>query len=88
MLKVVFPPSNSPYCQVFTGLSIPSVTDFYIGGYPGSDYDDITDTAFFTGCIKDGIMGPDNIDVSETAEGVTRRNVGSECTRKVNNSKI
>ena len=72
--------------QVFTGLAIPSVTDFYIGGYPGSDYDDITDTAFFTGCIKDGTMGPDNIDVSETAESVTRRNVGSECTRKVENN--
>ena len=72
--------------QTFTGLAIPSVTDLYIGGYPGSDYDDITDTAFFTGCIKDGSMGPDNIDVSETAQGVTRQNVGSECTRKIENT--
>ena len=69
--------------KTYTGDSIPTVTDLYIGGYPGSDYDDKTDTTFFTGCVKEATIGSDNIDVSDTAGGVTKQNVGNECTRQV-----
>ena len=69
--------------QTFTGVSIPSVSDLYIGGYPGSDYDDhLPDTAFFTGCIKEGTIGPDFIDI----KNVTKYQVSSECSRKVENT--
>jgi len=60
------------------------VTDLYFGGYPGSDYEDIQDK-FFTGCIKEGSIGTDNIDISQTAN-ITRVNAGTECTRKIQNT--
>ena len=74
--------AGSGVAQLSYQVAIPSVTDLYIGGYPGSDYDDIIDTAFFSGCIKDGSIGPDKIDVSEA----DRTNVGSECDLKVQNT--
>lgn len=71
--------ASQTYNMVLNG-----VTDLYFGGYPGSDYEDIQDK-FFTGCIKEGVISKDNIDISQTAN-ITRVNAGTECTRKIQNT--
>ena len=71
--------ASQTYNMVLNG-----VTDLYFGGYPGSDYEDIQDK-FFTGCIKEGSIGTDHIDISQAAN-ITRVNAGTECTRKIQNT--
>jgi len=70
--------------QDYSQLDMQGVTDLYFGGYPGSDYEDIQDK-FFTGCISDGYIATDKIDISNTAN-ITRVNAGTDCTRKVENT--
>jgi len=65
-------------------MMLKGVTDLYFGGYPGSDYEDIQDK-FFTGCIKEGTIGTDYIDISPAAN-ITRVNAELECTRKIENT--
>ena len=65
-----------------TGLLIPGITDLYMGGYPGADYEHI-ESGFFTGCIKEGNIAPDKIDLTTN---ITKVNVESECSREVQNT--
>ena len=67
--------------QSFTGLVIPGISDLYMGGYPGADYEDI-ESGFFSGCIKEGNIAVDKIDISN----ITRVNVESECSREIQNT--